>query len=64
MKGGPVAIYLIKGGKSTDYTVIRPAGSAGQVRVGRDHDVAPEREGESPPLRFDAQYHAAHEHGG
>jgi branched-chain amino acid transport system substrate-binding protein len=24
VKGGPVAIYLIKGGKSTDYTVIRP----------------------------------------
>ena len=24
VKGGPVAIYRIKGGKSTDYTVIRP----------------------------------------
>ena len=24
VKGGPVAIYVIKGGKSTDYTVIRP----------------------------------------
>lgn len=24
IKGGPVAIYRIKGGKSTDYTVIRP----------------------------------------
>ena len=24
VKGGPVAIYRIKGGKSTDYTVIYP----------------------------------------
>ena len=24
MTGGPVAIYRIKGGKSTDYTVIYP----------------------------------------
>ena len=24
VQGGPVAIYLIKGGKSTDYTVINP----------------------------------------
>jgi hypothetical protein len=24
VKGGPVAIYRIKGGKSTDYAVINP----------------------------------------
>ena len=27
VKGGPVAIYLIKGGKSTDYKVIYPPAS-------------------------------------
>jgi ABC-type branched-subunit amino acid transport system substrate-binding protein len=27
IQGGPVAVYLIKAGKSTDFTVIRPPAS-------------------------------------
>ena len=38
VQGGPVAIYRIKAGKSTDYTVMYPP-SAGQEGVGPTTDA-------------------------